>query len=242
MANDTLARQKARAVGKVITGLLLNDPSEAELRVINELSDATVKRRIRTLYIPADSGLIKKIEGAHPEILLAFHEGWVEFFKKFGIEIDLAKFLLKPYSEGRDWSIIDPNPESFFYGWEIAKQVMPVVHEYIMVKNIMDVYPYEPVVTVRPLIEAMEEFPNVSTRQSIQRGIKGITFNQYCMLASRIWVDQKIHLDDKSVTICSGSRSEDGNPVRVYWDGGKFQVYNLPLGNSYDNYSVRSAV
>ena len=35
--NDMLARQKARAVGKITSALLLNDPSEEELKVIKRL-------------------------------------------------------------------------------------------------------------------------------------------------------------------------------------------------------------
>jgi len=220
---------------EIISSAVKNLPKSKDLVRFEVAQDLitkpeTFKRKLRLIFYPGGTGLVKKVEGVHPEILLAFHEGWVEFFKKFGIEIDLANFPLKPYSEGRDWSIVNPKSESFFHGWEIAKQVMPAVHEYITVKNIVDVYPFEPVVTVRPLIEAMEEFSNISTRQSIQNGIKGTTFNQYCLLASRIWVDKKINLDKKSVTICSGSRSGDGNPVNAYWDDVEFGVCNLYLG------------
>ena len=95
MSNDMLARQKARAVGKITTGLLLLDPSEKDLRIINELSDITVKRRINEAFFP-ESGEFKKIVGKYPESLLEFHEGWVDFYKEFGIIIDLNDYPLPP--------------------------------------------------------------------------------------------------------------------------------------------------
>ncbi|KKP88261.1 MAG: hypothetical protein UR92_C0009G0008 [Candidatus Nomurabacteria bacterium GW2011_GWA2_35_80] len=60
--NDMLARQKARAVGKITTALLLNDPSEEDLRVINSLPDATIKRRVKTIYFPLPKNIILEPE------------------------------------------------------------------------------------------------------------------------------------------------------------------------------------
>ena len=48
-----------------------------------------------------------------PESLLMWHEGWVEFFKKFGFTIDLADYPILPHIKfdlHQDyWSIIEPS-------------------------------------------------------------------------------------------------------------------------------------
>ena len=125
--NDQFARQKARAVGKLTEGFLLNDPSLEDLKIMNSLPDETIKRRTREIYFsgPKGKGLIKKVEGTHLEHVILWHEGWVEFFKKFGFNVDLSKFPMKPYTAGHDWTILNPNPDSFSFAWDIAKQVMP---------------------------------------------------------------------------------------------------------------------
>lgn len=225
--NDTLARQKARAVGKITSALLLNDPSEEELQVINSLSDATTKRRVKAIYFPGGKGLVKKVVGVYPEFLLEFHEGWVEFYKCFGISIDLNDFplpknlILEP--EQNYWSIVVPdgmNPQKAF---ELRKQLTSV-YEYTSVSKIIDVYPRVKVSVIKANPNAKVECSNISLNKSIELGLFGTTFTEGCLIDGRIFKDSGIHLDVSGWTLHTGSRRGGGCAVGSFWRGDRFYV------------------
>ena len=226
--NDMLARQKARAVGKITTALLLNDPSEEDLRVINSLPDATIKRRVKTIYFPGVKGLVKKVEGVYPESLLEFHDGWVEFYKNFGITIDLNDFplpkniILEP--EQNYWSIVVPdmNPQKAF---ELRKQITSV-YEYTSVSKIIDVYPRIKVSVIKANLDTKVEYPNVSLNKSMELGLFGTTFTEGCLIDGRVFKDSGVHLDVSSWTLHTGSRNSDGDVPHSYWDNDRFYVYS----------------
>jgi len=239
-----LARQKARAVGKVTAGLLLNDLSEEDLRVINILPDATVKRCMRELYFPGGNGLVKKIEGTYPESLLRFHEGWVEFYKNFDIVIDLNDFPLPPYErlileEGKEyWSIVAPegmNPQKAF---EIRKKIS-TVYEATPVSKIIDVYPRIKVSVIRAEQNAMGLNSNVSLNKSMELGFMGTTFTEGCIIDGRVLKDLSIHLDVNGATLHTGSRNEGGYVVDSYWCSDEFRVYWCDPYGSYPDLSLR---
>ena len=243
--NDMLARQKARAVGKITTGLLLNDPSEKDLRVINELPDATVKRRIKEIFFPGGNGLVKKVAGAYPESLLVFHEGWVEFYKNFDIRIDLNDFPLPPLErltmeEGKNyWSIVAPdgmNPQSSF---EIRKQISNIC-EYTSVSKIVDVYPKIKVSVIEAVQNARKFLPNVSCLKSIEMGIWGTTFTEGCLIDGRILKEIEMHLDVDGATLHTGSRISGGDVPHSCWSGDdRFYVSDCGLQDAGPYLSLR---
>jgi len=240
--NDTLARQKARAVGKITTALLLNDPSEEDLRVINSLSDATAKRRVKAIYFPGGKGLVKKAEGVYPEFLLEFHDGWVEFYKNFDITIDLNDFplpnnlILEP---GQNyWSIIVPdgmNPQKAF---ELRKQITPVC-EYTSVSKIIDVYPRVKVSVIRAEQNAKILHPNTSLNKSMELGLFGTTFTEGCLIDGRVCKDSGIHLDVDGWTLHTGSRYSGGDVPSSGWLLGRFYVDSLNPDDADPGLSLR---
>jgi len=241
--NDTLARQKARAVGKITEGLLLNDPSEKDLRGINELFDATIKRRIKESFFPGGNGLVKSVSGKYPESLLEFHEGWVEFYKNFGISIDLNDFFLPEnlkLLEGKNyWSIVAPdgmNPQSSF---SIRKQISNI-YEYISVSKIVDVYPRMKVSVIEAVQNVRTLLPNVSCLKSIEMGIFGTTFTEGCLIDGRILKDLKMHLDVDGWTLHTGSRYSDGDVPYSHWNSNDlFYVHYCSLQGANPGLSLR---
>ncbi|KKP71826.1 MAG: hypothetical protein UR70_C0018G0016 [Candidatus Nomurabacteria bacterium GW2011_GWB1_35_20] len=217
--NDMLARQKARAVGKITTALLLNDPSEEDLRVINSLPDATIKRRVKTIYFPGVKGLVKKVEGVYPESLLEFHDGWVEFYKNFGITIDLNDF---------------PLPKNIIKAFELRKQITSV-YEYTSVSKIIDVYPRIKVSVIKANLDTKVEYPNVSLNKSMELGLFGTTFTEGCLIDGRVFKDSGVHLDVSSWTLHTGSRGSDGRVPRSRWLDVEFNVrsYNPDYASPY---------
>ena len=245
MSNDTLARQKARAVGKITTALLLNDPSEKELRIINELPDATLKRRIKTIYFPGGNGLVKKVIGAYPEFLLEFHEGWVEFYKNFNIAIDLNDFPLPPFEklfleDGKNyWSIVTPNGMNPQKAFELRKQITSV-YEYTSVSKIIDVYPRIKVSVICAEQNAMVLNPNISLNKSMELGLMGTTFTEGCLIDGRVFKDSGIHLDVNGATLHCGSRCGDGGAVYSGWNDSGFEVGSCSPGGADPFLSLRS--
>lgn len=240
--NDTLARQKARAVGKITAALLLNDPSEKDLRKMNSLPDATIKRRVRESFFPGGNGFVKKVEGQYPESLLEWHDGWVEFFKGFDIVIDLSDFPLPKnlnLEEGNKyWSIIVPegmNPQKAF---ELRKQITPV-YENTSVSKIIDVYPGMKVSVIRAEQNAKVLYPNVSLNKSMELGLFGTTFTEGCLIDGRVFKDLGIHLDESGWTLHTGSRNEYVDAVYSFWNVGKFGVYWYNPDNAYPCLSLR---
>jgi len=205
----------------------------------------TFKRKIREIFFPGGNGLVKKIEGAYPESLLEFHDGWVEFYKNFSIAIDLNDFPLPPYErlileEGKNyWSNLvheSMNPQSSF---AIRKQLSEV-YEYTSVSKIVDVYPRVKVSVIEAVQNARMLLPNVSCFKSMEMGILGTTFTEGCLIDGRILKEIGMHLDVDGATLYTGSRYSGGYVPRSDWySGGKFYVYNYGLQHANPNLSLR---
>jgi len=76
-------------------------------------------------------------------------------------------------------------------------------------------------VQVRNRVEADEELKNLSANQLQKQGIKGITLLERLVLELDYFKETGQYLDVINTTLCSGSRSSDGDVPRVGWrDGG----------------------
>ncbi len=223
---ETVARQQARAVGTITECFLLGNPSESDLHKINTMPEKTLQRKIKTIYSVADGipGIVKNNPGQVPELLLEFHEGWVEFYLKHGIKIDLNDYKLDPsrftFADGQNyWSIITPPAMTPQKAYEIRKSVSKT-YEGITPSKITDIFPRVPVSVIRANKIARVEHPNVSCLKSIELGLWGTTFTEGCLIDGRVWTDLQIHLDEDGWTMHSGSRSEGGEVVGSHWNPG----------------------
>ena len=72
-------------------------------------------------------------------------------------------------------------------------------------------------IKVRNVVEADEEFKNLSANQLKEQSIPGITLEERLIYEIKFFKETGKHLDIKNVTLCSGSRWDDGHVPRVYW-------------------------
>ena len=186
------------------------------------------QRKIREIFFPSGNGLVKKAEGVYPESLLEFHDGWVEFYKNFGITIDLNDFplpkniILEP--EQNYWSIVVPdmNPQKAF---ELRKLITSV-YEYTSVSKIIDVYPRIKVSVIKANLDAKVEYPNVSLNKSMELGLLGTTFTEGCLIDGRVFKDSGVHLEVSCVTLHPDSGNSYGDVPQYYWYNDRFYVYS----------------
>lgn len=93
-------------------------------------------------------------------------------------------------------------------------------------------------------IESDEEFKNFSANQLKTMNHKGITLMERLLLEVLYFNETKKHLDINNITLCSGSRYDDGNVPNVNWnsDNDKLNVNWYNSGNSNDNLRSRVEV
>ncbi len=91
-------------------------------------------------------------------------------------------------------------------------------------------------------IEADEANKNLSANVLKEKGQKGITLLERLLLELGYFLATGKHLDEKNVTLCSGSRGSGGFVPSAYWDGGKFKVGWCSPGRSDGGVRSRSAV
>ncbi len=246
-SNKNNARAGEKLIGAVTHQILKNQFTTEEANWLNSASEATLNRRIKSVYNPVvnTQGMVKTKNGIYiPEKVQIWHEGWVEFYKKFGVAIDLNDYPILPnivFEEGQDyWTIITApgmNPQTAF---EIRKQLTQT-YESTSVKKIIDVFPKVPVVVVKANQNAKIERLNMSCNKSIQQGIWGTTFTEGMLLDGRVFDELKIHLDVDGWTMHNGSRSGDGYVVFSRWSSGVgLSVVGDSLDDEYACLSLRS--
>lgn len=241
------ARQQARALGNITEAFLLNNPSKEELHFINTLPEAALRRKVKDIYFVSEGKpkLAKNANQIIPEKLLIWHEGWVEFWKKFGITIDLADYPILPhikFNPGQEyWSIITPPEFSPMKSYEIRKGISKTF-EGISPSKIIDIFPRVPVCIVIANQNARVEHPNISCGKSMEMGLWGTTFTEGTILDARVLVDLQIHLDESGWTVHTGSRSHDGTVPGSNWHPGprKWYVFSNSVSNASSNLSLRS--
>ena len=233
---------------EIISSVVKNLPKSKE-QVVFDIAQKYItkpeilKRKLKELFFPNENVLLKTADGKYPEDLLEFHEGWVEFYKCFGINIDLADFPLPKnliLDEGKKyWSIVMLNEMNSQSSFEIRKQISKV-YEYTSVSKIVDVYPKIKVSVIEAVQNARTLLPNVSCLKSIEKGIFGTTFTEGCLIDGRILKETGMHLDVDGATLHTGSRHSDGDVPSSDWDyGGGFYVSNFGLRRAYSHLSIR---
>ena len=74
-------------------------------------------------------------------------------------------------------------------------------------------------------MEADESNKNLSANQLAKRNHKGITLLERLLLEMGYFLATGKHLDEKNVTLCTGSRDSVGGVPYVYWNSDDRKVY-----------------
>ena len=89
-------------------------------------------------------------------------------------------------------------------------------------------------VSFKANIEADPELANKSADTLKAENVNGITLIERLLLEVAYFMATGKHLDEKNVTLCSGSRSSDGGVPGVDWNSGNREVY---VGWYFSDYS-----
>lgn len=141
---------------------------------------------------------------------------------------DLSDALIPEPQEGLDWLVIVRKglwPNEAYE--RLGRLKIPTRRYTDDLNSIMSVRePFERGygVWLRKEQEANAEFRNKSFAD-LWRKVNGITLTER-LVAERDWFKETNggHLDEKSWTLCTGSRDSDGDVPCVYWDDGKVNV------------------
>jgi len=174
---------------------------------------------------------------------------WLQFYREvFNLELDPTDIRLPAERDGFGWLVVvakgltrnavfDRCYQRFDKkAWRFYDDLDKAV-----TKN--DREPTETyAIRVRDCVEADECHKGKSANDVIKAGIKGITTLEQMLL--ELWYHWKTnnHLDQKSLTIHSGSRYADGDVPFACWNDDKFYVSHVYPDNAYDNWRVREVV
>jgi len=94
----------------------------------------------------------------------------------------------------------------------------------------------------RDRVEADEEMRNISANQIKSQNIVAITLEERLLMELKFYKETGKHLDVSNITLCAGSRNDDGHVPSVYWFGVKLRVSWYDPGYHFDNLRARVVV
>ncbi|MBU1159674.1 hypothetical protein KKD04_00640, partial [Patescibacteria group bacterium] len=99
-------------------------------------------------------------------------------------------------------------------------------------------------IRVRNVVEADEEFKNLSANQLKEQNIPGITLEERLIYEIKFFKETGKHLDIQNITLCAGSRYVDGDVPYVRWSPsyGELRVLWYVPGPRNDYLCARQAV
>lgn len=156
---------------------------------------------------------------------------WESFYlEQFGLTVDLSQVKIPPRRQGFNRLIIVANGllmnrvydtcAKRFKCWRYNDDLDASVKENDRDPNRDGTY----AIWVKDVVEADENLKNLSANALAEQKIKGVTLLERMLHELKYFKETGKHLDISNVTLCSGSRSSDGNVPDVYWDDGGFRV------------------
>ena len=174
---------------------------------------------------------------------------WQEFYQDvFGWDTDFSNLQIPPERDGFGWLIVVTKGLTINLvfdkltertkTWRYTNDLDKAVTENDREPNT------DYCLWIRDRVEADEKNKNLSANQLKDRGHKGITLLERLLLELVYFLTTENHLDVKNWTLCSGSRSQDGNVPFVLWHLGnaKVGVSWCNAGSRDDNLRTRSVV
>jgi len=193
--------------------------------------DAPTPAQLKEFFAQVESGRINKdrlqefLRGKGVVDVSTMIADWQTFYQKFfGMDVDFSEVSIPPKREGFDRLIVVAQGFTLNQVFNVCQKNFPC-WRYIEdldkeTKGRNDREPTEHyAIWVCDRKEADEELKNLSANDLKEKGIKGITLLERLLLELKYWDETNEHLDVKNVTLCSGSRSSDGDVPGVIWYG-----------------------
>lgn len=223
----------------------------AKSHVTGWTSDYPTPAQLKEFFAQIESGRITK------ENLQKFLRGevvnineliadWQEFYQDvFGLEFDFSEITIPDKKSGFDRLIIVApgmttmnlfnKCSELFNAWTYTdKSLDEVIQSDRTAKN--GAY----AIWLRDRIEADEEMKNISANLINQQKI--ITLEERLLYELKFYKETGQHLDVSSITLCAGSRYDDGNVPSVNWGGDELEVYCYDPAHQGGNLRARVAV
>ncbi len=152
---------------------------------------------------------------------------WVQHYKKvYRMNVDCSGLIIPPRQAGFDRLVIVPE------GFKMKRWVETVtkIHGvHLDQDNLDDVVPEHELrpkgrtyaIWIRDRQEADEELPYFS---ALTLPKPSICLHERLLAGTAYLFEEGRHMDEKSITLCSGSRSSDAIIPRAYWDGDSHRV------------------
>jgi hypothetical protein len=179
----------------------------------------------KSLFIGEIRKIFSKLRSDHPAANQCLE--WKSFYRNvFGIRVDFSKLDIPEKLEGFDRLLIiteGMTPQRLFnkcvelfpsWKWTDSDLDKIVNSDRAAENDVHGAY----AVWVRDRVEADEELKNLSANQLKERGVSGITLEERLIYELKYFNETGKHLDINNVTLCSGSRCDDGfvPSVRFY--------------------------
>lgn len=177
---------------------------------------------------------------------------WEILYREFGIPADFTGLKIPAKRRGFDRLIVMPQGIKIQQAYDACAGAFPCWKwtdenlDAIVTENDRDPANGNYAIWVRERVEADEEWKNKSANQLRvrERNVPGITLLERLLYGLKFFKETGRHLDVKSVTLCSGSRSRGGRVpcVRFYEFDGRVCVYGCRPGGASDDLRARELV
>ena len=144
---------------------------------------------------------------------------WQNFYHKLGITVDISKLKIPASQPGFTRLILVPEGMTSNKAIALLKKKMSVwqyaedLDTIASVRDANGAY----VIRVRDRQEADEELKNLSADDLKKYGVNCITLVERLLYEMKFFAETGKHLDEKSWTLCSGSRDSGGGVPSVRW-------------------------
>lgn len=196
------------------------------------------------------AGEIRKIFSVNANLFSKLLAKWEEFYKSiYGRKQDFSGMVIPDAEEIFSWITYIPGEmptgeaykglEKLHSTWKWTNSPLDDVLDLSFGRDARkDNY----IVRYRPNAEADEDLKNFSANMVAERKINTSTLKERILLGGFLYWSEKIILDQKTITLCAGSRYSGGDVPHVRWHGGRLHVHWCPPGSCYDPLRPRQAV
>lgn len=172
---------------------------------------------------------------------------WQQFWANEGIEIDITQVKVPARRLGFDRLLVIPQGmtaekafqlcKKYFACWKYTDKSL----DEVVSKDDRDPSSGAYAIWVRDRVEADKEHKNKSA-DNLEGSVVGITLPEREVYGLKYFKETGKHLDQKNVTLCTGSRDSSGGVPRVDWHDNEMTVNYCGPDDADDDLRVREVV
>ena len=191
---------------------------------------------------------IKKPEKIRNQEFFEQIKNWENFYQEiFKITPDFSELEISEKREGFDKLIVMAKGMTAQKLFDQCKELFPVT-KYTeddldkIITSDRNAKKEAYAIWIRDRVEADEELKNLSADDVKAKKLITETLEERLLQELEYFSQTKKHLDEKTATLCAGSRSSDGHVPGVDWHGDEFHVSWHSSGRCHENLRPREVV